>query len=80
MLALLPNLDHTGWILLIEGLNMAGTEAAANMLLDPVAMGPLVRQSMSSKGLVKPFELLIRTRSLGAQALPAQIVARRFSE
>jgi hypothetical protein len=80
ILALLPNLDHNGWILLIEGLNMAGTEAAANMLLDDATMRPLIRQSTSPAGLLKPFELLIRTRSLGAQALPSQIVARRLYE
>jgi hypothetical protein len=80
ILALLPNLNRNGWILLIEGLNMAGTEAAANMLLDDSAMRPLIGRSTSSGGLLKPFELLIRTRSLGAQALPSQIVARRLSE
>ena len=78
--ALLPNLNRNGWILLIEGLNMAGTEAAANMLLDDSAMRPLIGRSTSSGGLLKPFELLIRTRSLGAQALPSQIVARRLSD
>jgi hypothetical protein len=80
ILALLPNLDRNGWILLIEGLNMAGTEAAANMLLDDGAMRPLIGQSTSFGEPLKPFELLIRTRSLGAQALPSQIVARRLSD
>lgn len=78
ILALLPNLNHTGWILLVEGLNMAGTEAAANMLLEDATMRPLIRQSTSSAGSLKPWELLIRTKSLGAQALPYQIVARRL--
>jgi hypothetical protein len=80
ILALLPNLDHNGWILLIEGLNMAGTEAAANLLLDDATMRPLIEQTMSPDGILKPFELLIRTRSLGAQALPSQVVARRLNE
>ena len=80
ILALLPNLNHDGWILLIEGLNMAGTEAAANLLLDDAAMRPLLRKSRSASGLLKPFELLIRTRSLGAEALPSEVVAGRFSE
>lgn len=80
ILALLPNLDHNGWILLIEGLNMAGTEAAANLLLDDATMRPLIEQSMSSDGRLRPFEFLIRTRSLGAQALPSQVVAQRLNE
>lgn len=80
VLALLPNLDRNGWILLIEGLNMAGTEAAANMLLDDATILPLIRQSTSPGGLLQPFELLIRTRSLGAQALSSQVLARRLNE
>lgn len=80
IVALLPNLGHTGWILLIEGLNMAGTEAAANMLLDDTTMAPMIRRTISRDGSLKPFELLIRTGSLGAEALPAKIVARRLAE
>jgi len=80
IVALLPNLDHTGWILLIEGLNMAGTEAAADMLLDDTTMGPVIRQTISPDGSLKPFELLVRTGSLGAEALPAAVVARRLAE
>jgi hypothetical protein len=34
----------------------------------------------SRQGVLRPFELLIETRSLEAQALPAQIVCRRFQE
>jgi hypothetical protein len=77
IIALLPNLDGTGRILLIEGLNMAGTEAAANMLLDDSIMRPVLEQAKSPAGTLKPFELLIETGSLGAQALPARIVAFR---
>jgi len=80
ILALLPNLDRNGWILLIEGLNMAGTEAAANMLLDDATMRSVMSQSVATNGQLKPFELLIRSRSLGAQALPSQIVARRLNQ
>jgi hypothetical protein len=80
IVALLPNLDRTGWILLIEGLNMAGTEAAANILFDDSAMRPLIQKAMSRDGSLRPFELLIKTGSLGADALPARIVASRLGE
>lgn len=80
IVALLPNLDGGGWILLIEGLNMAGTEAAANLLLDDDVMRPLLAQIAGQDGSLKPFELLIRTGSLGAEALPAKIIAMRRGE
>lgn len=80
IVALLPNLGQTGRILLIEGLNMAGTEAAANLVLNDATMRPVLEQAKSREGVLKPFELLIETRSLGAQALPAQIVCRRLLE
>ena len=80
IIALLPNLGQSGWILLIEGLNMAGTDAAANVLFDDATMRPLIRQTISRDGTLKPFELLVRTGSLGAEALPAEIVARRLAE
>lgn len=79
LVALLPNLGGNGWILLIEGLNMAGTEAAANILLNDAIMQPLLtRQAAGRNGSLRPFELLIKTGSLGAEALPAQVVASRF--
>lgn len=80
IVALLPNPERGGWILLIEGLNMAGTEAAANMLLDDDTMRPLLAQSAGQDGALKPFELLIRTGSLGAEALPAKIIAMRVRQ
>jgi hypothetical protein len=78
VIAMLPNLNHTGWILLIEGLNMAGTEAAANLLFDDATTGPVIRKAFSQSGAPRGFELLIKTGSLEAQALPARIVAERF--
>ena len=80
IIALLPNLSHTGWILLIEGLDMAGTEAAANLLLDDTATGPFFKRIIANDGALKPFELLVRTGSLGAEALPARIIALRTDE
>lgn len=80
VVALLPNLDHTGWILLIEGLDMAGTEAAANVVLNEKAMSPIIQKAFTPSGAPGAFELLIKTGSLGAEALPARIVAERLPE
>jgi hypothetical protein len=78
--ALLPNLNRTGYILLIEGLNMAGTEASANILLDNPTMNSILHRDGAHGDALKPFELLIKTGSIGAEALPAKIVASRVDE
>jgi hypothetical protein len=80
IVALLPNLGQTGKILLIEGLNVAGTEAAANLVLDDPTMRSILGQIKLHDGSLKPFELLIETKTVDAQALPAQVICRRLSK
>jgi hypothetical protein len=57
---------------------MAGTEAAANMLLDSASMNPVLEKAKLPDGSLEPFELLVETSSLGAEALPSRIIAARY--
>jgi hypothetical protein len=77
VIAFLPNLDNTGWVLLAEGLTMAGTEAAVDTLFNPGVMGPLLRQFQNSDGSLGPFEVLVETRSFGSDSPQASVVATR---
>jgi hypothetical protein len=77
VIAVTPNLDGTGHVLLIEGLNMAGTEAAADYLFSD-ASRPLLSQVFDSKGNVLPFEVLLETSNIGANAPRPQIVSQRI--
>jgi hypothetical protein len=72
-----PSLDGVGHVLIIQGLNMAGTQAAADTLFNPDAMVPILQQA-SASGSLKSFELLVETSSIGATAPRAQIIATRF--
>ncbi len=74
----LPNLDGSGHILIIQGLNMAATQAAADTLFHPGAMEPILKQALRPDGTLRPFELLIKTRSIGATDPGAQIISARF--
>jgi len=74
----LPSLDGTGHILIIQGLNMAGTQAAADILFNAEVMKPILRQAALPNGDLKSFELLVETKSIGANAPGAQIIATRF--
>jgi hypothetical protein len=77
VIAVTPNLDGTGHILLIEGINMAGTEAAGDYLFSD-ACAPLLHQIFDAKGNMMPFEVLLKTSNIGANAPQPQIVSQRI--
>jgi hypothetical protein len=77
LIGFVPNLKNTGWILLVEGLTMAGTQAAADTLFNRDVMGPVLSQFGNADGSLSPFEILIETRSFGSDSPQASIVATR---
>jgi hypothetical protein len=77
VIALAPNLDNTGWVLLAEGLTMAGTQAAVDTLFNRGMMRPLLDQFKNGDGSLNPFEILIETRSFGSDSPQANVVATR---
>jgi hypothetical protein len=77
-IAYLPSLDGAGHMLIIKGLNMAATQAAADTLFNAGEIQPVLRQAALPDGTLRPFELLVETTSIGATAPGAQIIATRF--
>jgi len=77
VIALVPNLNNTGWVLLAEGLTMAGTQAAVDTLFNRDVMRPLLGQFANADGSLNPFEILIETRSFGSDSPQATVVATR---
>ncbi len=77
VIGFVPNLNDTGWVLLAEGLTMAGTQAAIDTLFDRVAMRPLLAQFSNADGSLNSFEILIETRSFGSDSPQASVVATR---
>ncbi len=77
VIAVTSNLDGTGHVLLIEGINMAGTEAAADYLFSNASKA-LLSQIFDSKGNMLPFEVLLETSNIGANAPRPQIISQRF--
>jgi hypothetical protein len=77
VIAVTSNLDGTGHVLLIEGINMAGTEAAADYLFSDASKA-LLRQIFDSKGNMLPFEVLLETSNIGANAPRPQIISQRI--
>jgi hypothetical protein len=77
VVALVPNLNNTGWILIVEGLTMAGTQAATDILFNHEEMESILKKATQSDGKLKPFEILIETRSFGSNSPQATIISSR---
>jgi hypothetical protein len=78
-IAWVPNLDHTGHVLMLQGLDMAGTQAAAQSLLDSTVLMDIWRQATSCNTSDVSFEVLLGTTSIGSNAGTSRVLATRHS-
>ena len=77
VIAYVPNLAGTGHVLLIEGVNMAGTQAAGEFLLNPAQMQPALERAKGPNGVIRPFEILIATDNIAANASQPHVLSER---
>jgi hypothetical protein len=75
VIAFLPNLDANGNVLLLEGITMAGTEAAVDLIMDDQQLLPLLKKVRRPDGSLAYFEMLIESDSLNDSAGPSRVVA-----
>lgn len=75
VVAFLPNLDATGHVLILEGLNMTGTEAAVDLMLDGDRLGRLLSPIRRRDGSLPYFEMLLESTAITENASPARVVA-----
>jgi hypothetical protein len=78
IVAYLPNLNNNGHVLIVAGLNTAGTEAAASFLLNPSLMMPTLQRVRTANGTLQPFELLISADNVAASASAPSLVLERI--
>lgn len=74
----LPVAGDTGRVLIVQGLNMAATQASADVLFSAAAMGQVLHAATKPDGKLRSFELLVETTSIGASAPEARIIATRI--
>lgn len=74
----LPNLSGSGHILLLQGLDVAGTQAAAETLLHPGVITPILRRATRPDGTLRSFEILLRSASIGSNATDTQVIGSRI--
>jgi hypothetical protein len=79
LIALRPNLEGFGDILILEGTSMAGTESAADFVFDDARLLPFLEQIKSRNGALPYFELLLQSNSMNGSASQSEVVAYRTS-
>jgi hypothetical protein len=73
-----PNLSGSGHLLVVEGLDIAGTEAAAELLFHPESIQSIVERAKRPDGSLRSFEILLRTTSIQSNAAGTQVIASRI--
>ncbi len=77
LIAFLPNLGGNGHLLLLQGLDVAGTQAAAETLFRQSAIAPVLRRATRPDGSLRYFEVLLRSNSIDSNATGTQVIASR---
>jgi hypothetical protein len=79
MIALQPNLEGSGQILILEGTSMAGTESAADFVFDDARLLPFLNRIKNKDGSLPYFELLLQSNNMNGNASKSEILAYRTS-
>jgi hypothetical protein len=79
LIAFLPNLTSTGHVLIVGGLNTAGTQAATTFLLTPSLMEPILQRARASHGQFRSFELLVGAANFSSNASAPQMIVERIN-
>jgi len=75
VIAFLPNLTATGNVLLLEGISMAGTESAVDLLMDDRRLVPILNGIRRPDGTLPHFEMMIATNIVKDSPTPPQVLA-----
>lgn len=78
LIAFMPNLGSNGRLLLLQGLDVAGTQAASEALFHPAAIAPILKQATRADGSLRSFEILLRSTSIDSNSTGTQVVASRI--
>ena len=80
VVALRHDLGGSRQVLILEGTSMAGTEAAADFVLEDGSLLPFLNKIRRPDGSIPYFEVLLQSASLDGNASQSKIVAYRTSQ
>jgi hypothetical protein len=78
LISFLPNLGGKGNLLVLQGLDVAGTQAAAEALFNSDALAPTLQRATRPDGSIRYFEILVRSMSINWNAADSQVIASRI--
>jgi hypothetical protein len=78
LISCLPNLEGNGRLLVLQGLDVAGTQAAGEALFHPAAVASILRQATRRDGTLGYFEILLRATSIESNATGTQVIGSRI--
>lgn len=78
LISCLPNLGGNGRLLVLQGLDVAGTQSAGETLFHPAAIAPILRKATRPDGTLRYFEVLLRSTSIGSSATGTQVIGSRI--
>jgi hypothetical protein len=79
LVALRPNMKGSGYVLLLEGTSMAGTESAADFVFDDSRLLPFLATIKREDGSLPYFELLLQSNNMNGSASGSEILSYRTS-
>lgn len=77
LIAVIPNLTNTGYVLLLEGVTNSGLQAAISALADERLMALIAGQVVRSDNTIQPAEFLVRTIGVGGDSTGVEIIGQR---
>jgi hypothetical protein len=78
LIAFVPNLGGNGHILLLEGLDVAGTQAAAEALLHSIDVQRVLELARRPDASLASFEILLRATSIQSNGTGTEVIASRI--
>jgi hypothetical protein len=78
LISWVPNLESNGRLLVLQGLDVAGTQAAGEALFHPDVIAPILRLATRPDGSLRSFEILLRSTSIHSSATQTQVVGSRI--
>jgi hypothetical protein len=67
-----------GRLLILQGLDVAGTQAAAETLFYSAAMTPILQRATRPDGSIRFFEVLVHSTSINWNSTDSQVIASRI--
>jgi hypothetical protein len=78
VIALLPNLNKSGHVLIVEGLDGPGTQAAVDLLLRGDMLARVLKQATHPDGSLGGFEVLLAATGVDNRATGTHLIAERY--